>query len=223
MSSGKPPVNTRYNRPLTLVLGEVSKICQDHYASVDVSKMDELYGPSQLPPASLPSIPDTKPEPPRMPERRPRPPTAHTTVSSPPISLAGSTVTQTTAIHNSPGAAPSSRTPAPSLIDPHVQPTQSLLPSLPSTPHLPLDTHDALISLFRKFHEDPSMWTPNERIKGSTDLFKEAHIAKSKDNAFSRSQESRYVNTSLPPRPVKKRKGSDMQIIGEVFHEEADC
>ena len=50
--------------------------------------------------------------------------------------------------------------------------------------------------------------------KGEKDLFKEAQIASLKDNAFSRSQEPRYINASLEAaRLVKKRQGNDVRGI----------
>ena len=91
--------------------------------------------------------------------------------------------------------------------------------------HRPLlDTHDALIGLFRRFHSDDSWWIEPEYTwrKDPEDLFKEEHLATHKDNAFSRSVESRYINTTMEVRVTKKRKRNDMQSIGETFSEEPE-
>ena len=48
---------------------------------------------------------------------------------------------------------------------------------------------------------------------------KKEHLATHKDNAFS-GVESRYINTTMEVRVTKKRKGNDMQSIGETFSEE---
>ena len=77
-----------------------------------------------------------------------------------------------------------------------------------------MDTHELLINLFRRYHQDDSLWTDEYMRKGEKDLFKEAQIASLKDNAFSRSQEPRYINASLgAARLVKKRQGNDVRGI----------
>ena len=217
--TGRTVLKPLNNPTITSLLAELADLCREHYASVDMAAMKKSYGlptPLSAPPPKSRAGTNTSAM--SRPKRRPG-----TQGSTTALTRQASSSVPVRA-HRT-GVSPS--TPSPLLSD-HLStsvvgtgaPEVSPVPP-PHTTHRPLlDTHKALIGLFRKFHSDDSLWIEEYTWKKDPeDLFKKENLATHKDNAFS-GVESRYINTTMEVRVTKKRKGNDMQSIGETFSEE---
>ena len=94
--------------------------------------------------------------------------------------------------------------------------------SAPSAAARPFDSHDALISIFESYgvRFPRGSWPPAD-AKKAKDLFKALNLHSQKDNAYSKSMDSRYY-TSAQPRGRKKIKLNDGSAALMSVHEDED-